>query len=110
MLKNNNYKVVYSTNPDYNFQEDENDNIITLNPEKQNLKIFLDKKQRKGKKVTIVTGFVGTYIDLKILGKSLKSQCGTGGSVKNEEIIIQGDFRKKIKEILEKEKYRCKIV
>lgn len=106
--KNKKGGIVYSTNPDYEY-DDQNDELETLNPEQQNLIIRLDKKQRRGKQVTLVTGFVGNEDDLKELGKLLKSNCGVGGSVKNNEIIIQGEFREKIKQILKNLNYGCKI-
>ncbi len=102
-------KIVYSTNPDFDDWDDEEEEIETPAPEKQLLYVSLDKKQRKGKKVTLVTGFEGNEQDLKDLGKTLKSKCGVGGSVKNMEIIIQGDFRNKVKDILMAMKYKCKL-
>lgn len=90
--------IVYSTNPDFVFDEPEE--VVTLEPQKQNLRVMLDKKQRAGKKVTLVTGFQGSPMDLALLGKDLKSACGVGGSVKDGEIIVQGDFREKILNIL----------
>lgn len=101
--------VVYSTNTDFEFNSDEEYESETLEPKHQNLKIFLDKKQRKGKKVTLITGFIGTDDDLKDLGKTLKGKCGVGGSAKNGEILIQGEFREKVKGILETLGYKCKL-
>lgn len=104
-VKNNN-GVVYSTNPDFVFEEETP--TETLLPEKQNLKVFLDKKARAGKKVTLVEGFIGDNEALTDLAKLLKNKCGVGGSAKDGQIIIQGDFREKILEILHKEKYKAK--
>ena len=100
--------VVYSTNPDYE-PEGELDEQDTLDVTKQKLIISLDKKRRKGKAVSLVEGFVGSAEDLKDLGKILKTKLGVGGSVKDGQIIIQGDFRQKAKEILESEGYRVKV-
>jgi translation initiation factor 1 len=86
---------VYSTNPDFSF-ESSHEITETLAPAQQKLRIRLETKHRAGKAVTIVAGFVGTEADLEILGKQLKNQCGTGGSAKDAEIIIQGDQRAKI--------------
>jgi translation initiation factor 1 len=99
--------VVYSTNPDFQFNEEEQ-TTETLAPNKQDLRVMLDKKQRNGKMVTLVTGFVGSDDDLKDLGKMLKSKCGVGGTVKDEEILIQGDFRDKILQILQTAGYKVK--
>ena len=104
-----NTRVVYSTNPDYLYEEEEQEEVISLPPSQQKLYLSLDKKQRKGKKVTLVTGFVGNDDDLKSLGKRLKTSCGSGGSVKNGEILIQGDFREKVKTMLEKEGFKVKL-
>ena len=90
--------IVYSTNPDFIFDDEEE--IITPEPAKQNLRVALDKKQRAGKKVTLVTGFQGSEFDLATLGKELKTACGVGGSVKDGEIIIQGDFRVRVFNLL----------
>ena len=90
--------IVYSTNPDFVFDDEEE--IIMPEPAKQNLRVTLDKKQRAGKKVTLVTGFQGSESDLATLGKELKTACGVGGSVKDGEIIIQGDFRERVFNLL----------
>ncbi len=101
--------MVYSTDPDFVYDEEKREEQETLPPAKQNLYLSLDKKQRKGKKVTLVEGFAGRESDLKILGKKLKSVCGTGGSVKDGRILVQGDFRQKIKTLLENEGYKVKL-
>lgn len=98
--------MVYSTNKDFNFNDSEEEQE-SLAANKQQLKIWLDRK--KGNKlVTVVKGFVGNEDDLKDLGKSLKSKCGAGGTVKNKEILIQGDFRDKVLDLLKKAGYGCK--
>ncbi len=107
-FKNSN--MVYSTNPDFKSWDNVEDELQTLEPGRQKLYISLDKKQRRGKKVTLVTGFIGYDDDLKELGKILKSKCGVGGSVKNKEIIIQGDFKEKIKALLTDMGYSCKLI
>lgn len=106
--KQNKIGVVYSTNPDFEFQLDEDEIQATLIPEKQNLKIQLDKKARAGKQVTLITGFVGTEDDLEILAKKLKNLCGCGGSAKDGEILIQGDVRQKTLAWLVQQGYRAK--
>lgn len=98
--------IVYSTNPDYEYQKEETPKEETLAKEKQSLRIQLDTKQRRGKAVTLVTGFVGQEDDLNDLGKLLKVKCGVGGSVKDGEIIVQGDMRDKVLNILKKEGYK----
>lgn len=108
--KKNKVNVVYSTNPDFNFDFEENEDMDTLPSQQQNLKVMLDRKQRKGKEVTIVEGFVGAEDDLKELGKSLKSKCGVGGSIKDGIIMIQGNKVQKIMELLVKDGYKVKKV
>lgn len=88
--------VVYSTNQDFEYSFDNDIVAETLAPEKQKLKIQLDKKSRAGKQVTLITGFVGNDIDLEALSKKIKNLCGCGGSVKDGEILIQGDVREKV--------------
>ncbi len=102
--------IVYSTNPDFQYEYEEDEQVEPLPPSQQNLKIHLEKKHRGGKTVSIVKDFIGSDDDLKELGKTLKSKCGTGGSAKDGEIIIQGDFRDKIMDILSKEGYKAKKV
>jgi translation initiation factor 1 len=115
-MKRNDWKerldIVYSTNPNFNYETaNNNEALTTLTSAKQNLRVWLDKKNRGGKMVTLVTGFVGTEEDLKELGKLLKVKCGVGGAIKNSEIIIQGDFRQRVSELLKKEGYdKTKIV
>jgi translation initiation factor 1 len=107
MAKKNKVNVVYSTNPNYNFDnEDETDE--TLSPGEQLLYVSHDRKQRGGKTVTLIEGFVGAEEDLKDLGKMLKSKCGVGGSVKDGEIFVQGEHRDKVIQLLEKEGYKTK--
>lgn len=88
--------VVYSTNQDFEYSFDNEEVAETLAPEKQKLKIQLDKKSRAGKQVTLISGFVGNEVDLETLSKKLKNICGCGGSVKEGEILIQGDVREKV--------------
>lgn len=100
--------IVYSTNPNYNYEYNEEEEVETLLPNQQKLYVSIDKKQRAGKEVTLIEGFVGAEDDLKELGKLLKSKCGVGGTVKDGEVLIQGNFRDKIMQILEKEGYQVK--
>jgi translation initiation factor 1 len=100
--------VVYSTNPDFQFQFEEEDELETLPNNHQKLYVSIDRKQRGGKEVTLVEGFVGAEEDLKELGKLLKSKCGVGGTVKDNEILIQGNFKDKIFDLLVKEGYGVK--
>ncbi len=100
--------TVYSTNPDYEYEHDREEEQETLEPKRQNLKVSLDKKGRKGKAVTLISGFIGTENDIKELAKLLKTKCGVGGSAKDGEILIQGEFRDKIMDILTKAGYKAK--
>lgn len=108
-MKKNDWKnrlnVVYSTNPDFGYEKEDYEKQSLLDKNKQNLRVSIDKKNRGGKVVTLITGFAGTENDLKELGKLLKNKCGVGGSAKDGEIIIQGDFKAKIIELLVKEGY-----
>ncbi|MBM6960753.1 translation initiation factor [Bacteroides caecigallinarum] len=108
-MKSNDWKerlnIVYSTNPDFNYQTEENEESETIEKNKQKLRVSIEKKGRGGKTVTLITGFVGKDDDLKELGKILKTKCGVGGSTKDGEIIIQGDFKQRIIELLKTEGY-----
>ena len=98
--------MVYSTNDDYSYNDEQEDE--TLPPNEQLLYVSIDRKQRKGKEVTLIEGFVGTDDDLNYLAKMLKSKCGVGGNAKDGDILIQGNKRDKVIEILEKEGYKTK--
>jgi translation initiation factor 1 len=112
MSKKNKWKgregVVFSTGDNYDYSYDDGQEAETLLPQDQLLYVELDKKSRGGKKVSLISGFVGTDDDLKDLGKTLKSKCGVGGSAKEGEILIQGDHRDKLVGILEGLGYRVK--
>jgi translation initiation factor 1 len=100
--------IVYSTNPHFQFQFDEEEQQETVAKNQQKLYVSIDRKQRGGKEVTLIEGFVGNEDDLKELGKMLKSKCGVGGSVKDNEILIQGNFKDKIYDMLVKDGYGVK--
>ena len=108
-MKNNDWKdrlnVVYSTNPDYQYENIGVEEAETLPQNQQKLRVSIEKKGRGGKTVTLVRGFIGTEEDLKELGKLLKTKCGVGGSAKEGEIIIQGDFKQRIIDLLKAEGY-----
>ena len=111
-MANNDWKsrlnVVYSTNPDFRYEEEEKRERQTLPAAQQQLKVWIDRKQRAGKQVTLVRGFVGTEDDLKELARMLKSKCGVGGTAKDGEILIQGDFRDRVVDVLVKAGYKAK--
>lgn len=100
--------VVYSTNPDFSYEYDQEEAPATLAPERQNLRVMTDTKQRKGKTVTLVQGFIGSSDDLETLARLLKNKCGTGGSAKDGEILIQGDVKEKVLALLRDAGYRVK--
>lgn len=113
-MSNNDWKsrlgVVYSTNSDFEYNQEDEENLRKIDPSKQNLRVTLDKRNRGGKKVTLITDYKGSGDDLKDLCKLLKGKCGVGGSAKDGEIIIQGDFREKIVEILKAEGYKARVI
>ena len=108
-MKNTDWKerlnIVYSTNPDFNYQTEDEEEIETPEKKNQKLRVSLEKKGRGGKTVTLITGFTGREDDLKELGRTLKTKCGVGGSAKDGEIIIQGDFKQRVIELLKAEGY-----
>ena len=108
-MKNNDWKerlnVVYSTNPNFQYITDEKEEIDTLPKQQQKLRVSIEKNHRGGKTVTIVKNFIGTDEDKKELGRLLKTKCGVGGSVKDGEILVQGEFKEKIIDLLKKEGY-----
>lgn len=100
--------VVYSTREDFDYEKEKQETDETLPPSQQKLIVSLDKKNRKGKAITLVEGFTGAEEDLKILGRLLKTKCGVGGSVKEGEILLQGDHRDQVIHILSQEGYKVK--
>jgi translation initiation factor 1 len=112
MTKKNDWKtrsgIVYSTNASFEYEQESRVEQTTLPKQQQNLRVTLDKSGRAGKQVTVITGFVGKQADAEILTKFLKTKCGVGGSCKQGEILIQGDARKKVTDILLKEGYKAK--
>lgn len=104
--KNRQPGIVYSTNPDFEFSAENTEETSDIPPHDQNLRVFLDRKQRAGKEVTLVSGFQGSDDSLKELGKFLKSKCGVGGSVKDGEIILQGNLRDKVLQLLIEKGYK----
>ncbi len=103
-MKQGQSPMVYSTDPNFKVEEDQED-LITLSPAEQPLRVILETKHRAGKTVTIVYGFQGTEDDMNLLGKALKNHCGTGGAVKDGEIIIQGDHKQKVFQYLKQKGY-----
>ncbi len=112
MAKKNDWKrregIVYSTESEFSYSYQQDDQAAALPPGQQNLKVLLDKSGRAGKQVTLVSGFIGPAKDLEALGKVLKAKCGTGGSVKDGEVIIQGDFRDRVVQVLQAEGYKVR--
>jgi len=108
MKRKNKTGIVYSTNPDFHYEVGMEKEPETLVPGKQDLRVMLDSRNRKGKKVTLITGFSGREEDLQKLGRDLKTICGSGGTAKEGEILIQGDFRDKVMEYLSEKGYKVK--
>ena len=108
-MKKNDWKdrlnIVYSTNPDFNYTTEENEEAETLPKSQQRLRVSVEKKGRGGKTVTLIRGFVCTEEDLRELGRLLKAKCGVGGSVKDGEMLVQGEFKQRITELLKAEGY-----
>lgn len=100
--------IVYSTDPDFRHEHENRPDQETLPPQQQTLYVSLDRKGRKGKSATLIKGFVGSEADLQVLGRRLKTACGSGGTVKEGIILIQGDFRDKIEVMLIKQGYKTK--
>lgn len=109
-MKKKKIGIIYSTTSSFEYQYESNEETETLPNEKQQLKVTLDKKQRAGKEVTIISGFVGKNEDLSTLAKMLKNKCGVGGSIKENEILIQGNHIEKILKILAENNYKAKKI
>jgi translation initiation factor 1 len=107
--KNNRIDVVYSTNPNFSYEIEQEEEQETLAPNNQLLYVSIDRKNRGGKEATLVEGFVGTQDDLSDLAKMLKSKCGVGGSAKDGVIIIQGNFKQKVADLLVQAGYKVKL-
>ena len=108
MSKKNKLNVVYSTNPDFDYAYDEDEEMELLSADEQRLYVSIDRKRRAGKEVTLVEGFIGPNDALKDLAKILKSKCGVGGAAKDGEILIQGNFKDKVYDLLVKEGFSVK--
>ena len=106
--KKNTIGIVYSTNPQFRYQYESKTEPATLAPQQQDLRVFIEKKHRGGKTATIIKGFIGKQEDMEELAKLLKTRCGVGGTVKDGEIIIQGDCRDKVFDILLSKGYKAK--
>ena len=108
-MKNNDWKdrlnVVYSTNPDFKYETEDEEEMPTPDKKQQKLRVSIEKKGRGGKTETVISGFIGKEEDMKDLGKMLKTKCGVGGSIKEGEILIQGEFKQRIIDLLKAEGY-----
>ena len=106
--KKERYNVVYSTNPDYDYSYEQENNEINIEPDQQSLFVSIDRKQRGGKEVTVIEGFIGSSEELKTLAKHLKSSCGVGGTAKDSIILVQGNFKDKVFDLLVEKGYSVK--